>query len=111
MSKFLEIINPSDEAFIDAEDKEAACLAVAIFSNGRYSIEGMMPVFLFGGSDEWFKNEFNRKVDESFEFVGNKRVSDALRTVKMNGERTSMNDIVKRAHNFADHIDKQENIT
>lgn len=103
---FKEIINPSDKAFINVQDKEAACLAIALMSEGRYGIEETLSIFLFGGSDDWFIKEFGRNVEESFEHVGKHRISKALRTVRLDGERTSLNDIVERAINLADLIEK-----
>lgn len=66
-----ELINPSDPYTFIAESKEVAALTVFCISTayGAKSKDGNeeIPVFLFGGSKEWYKEEFHRTPDEGLE--------------------------------------------
>lgn len=104
-----EISNPSDYATIDCTDKIAASIAIVIMGQGHYGIiddegdEGM-PIFLFGGHDEWFKGKFGKSFEEAIETTGISRIADALDTIQLDGKRTSMNDFTARAHRLAKEL-------
>jgi hypothetical protein len=105
----LEISNLSDKATIDCSDRVAACLAVVVLSGGAYGIidddgNNGMPIFLFGGHDEWFQKEFGNTFKETLKEVGNNRIADALDTVQLVYERTSLNDFTKTAHIMAEKL-------
>ena len=58
-----EIINPSDSYSIDYPDWEVAAFAGVILGQGQYGLRGIdndheLPIFLFGGHEEWVKSEF-----------------------------------------------------
>lgn len=66
-----ELINPSDPYTFLAENKEVAALTVFCLSTiyGAKSQGGNeeIPVFILGGSEEWYKNEFHRTPDEGLQ--------------------------------------------
>lgn len=66
-----ELINPSDPYTFLAENKEVAALVVFSLSTmyGAKSQDGKeeIPIFMFGGGKEWYKNEFGRTPDEGLE--------------------------------------------
>ncbi len=107
MTKF-EIINPSDKAYIEGEFL-TCCLAVLLLADGHYGLEEVegertMPVFLFGGAKEWFKGEFN--IDGIAPALADNRraIKEALHSVYLAGERTSMTDLRRRAHQLAERM-------
>lgn len=62
-----EIINPSDPYTMEAPDLEIAACAVCLLGSGQYGLKelsgdksGHVPVFLFGGHDEWFSKQFGK---------------------------------------------------
>ncbi len=66
-----ELINPSDPYTFEAKDRETAALAVFLLSTsyGAHCLteereEDDVPVFLFGGSKEWYLDTFKRTPDE-----------------------------------------------
>lgn len=68
---FYELINPSDPYTFEAKDRETAALAVFLLSTsyGAHCLteereEDDVPVFLFGGSKEWYQDTFKRTPDE-----------------------------------------------
>lgn len=110
-----EISNPSDYCTMKARDLEVAAVAVCILGNGAYGLDGIgkdegkgVPIFLFGGHDEWFKEKFGRTLDESETLMESKpaELADCLESVsyRQGRERTSMNDIRGRAHSLAKHL-------
>ncbi|MFI2810174.1 hypothetical protein [Microbulbifer sp. JSM ZJ756] len=101
-----EISNPSDKATIDCSDREAACLAVLILGQGKYGIiddEGDqgMPIFVFGGVEEWIEDTFGKSIEQFQESVSHARLAAALESVQLEGVRSSMNDFTGRAHQYA----------
>ena len=97
-----------------APDLEIAALAVIIIGGGKYALEGigddaglLVPMFLFGGHEEWFTENFGFGFKESAEHVFTNRSEDlaiTLESVAVDGERTSMNDIAGRAKSIAEAI-------
>ena len=107
-----EISNPSDKAFIESDDFEMACLATCILGAGYYGLnevggEKSMPIFLLGGSEIFFKREFNKSFSESLTGADKNKLASVLETVSLAGERTSLNDIVKSAQSLAKSLKKQ----
>lgn len=76
-----ELINPSDPYTFLAENKEIATLTVFCLSTlyGAKSQDGKeeIPLFLFGGSKEWYINEFGRTPDEGLK-AEKEKVANAL---------------------------------
>ncbi len=62
-----ELINPSDQITFTAESHELACIAVGLIGEGKYGateLEGAgasVPLWLFGGTDQYFQTTFGRK--------------------------------------------------
>ena len=98
-----EIINPSDKAFIEGEFLPC-CLATVLFGRGQYALKQIdgdleMPLFLFGKDpDGWFTKTFGKNLKEAFDSVPKKEVGEALLSVKLFEERTSLNDFTRYAH-------------
>lgn len=66
-----ELINPSDTYTFLAENKEVAALTVFCIST-MYGAQSQdrneeIPVFILGGSKEWYENEFHRTPDEGLQ--------------------------------------------
>jgi oligoribonuclease NrnB/cAMP/cGMP phosphodiesterase (DHH superfamily) len=102
-----EISNPSDQVFIDCDNFEATCLAVVMLGEGQYGLEGIdndrkMPVFLFGGHDEFFLETFGKDFEGSLNAMPHTELVKAFDGVYMEHERTSLNDIVGRAKQLAE---------
>lgn len=58
-----EIVNPSDAYTMVADDFKVAAAACLLLGQGAYSIHNAdrsedMPLFLFGGADEWVEKTF-----------------------------------------------------
>lgn len=105
-----DLINPSDAYHFDADDLETAAVMVCVLGNGKYGAKQLggdagVPVFLFGGHDEWFTKNFSRTFEESADHVmANKRqaLADCFASVRLSGgRRSSINDIGGAAHNIA----------
>lgn len=99
-----EISNPSDRATIDYTDPLATCLAVVLLGRGRYGIREEMPTFFMGGHDEWFTETFGMSLQMAFDQTDKSRIAAALDTVQLEGERTSLNDIVGHAKDIAERL-------
>lgn len=105
----LEISNPSDKATIDCSNLIAAHLAILILAGGRYGIiddDGTngMPIFLFGGHDEFFQDRHGLTVGNALEKVGLNEIAKALDSIELEGDRTSLNDFTGRAKEIAEQL-------
>lgn len=128
-----ELINPNDPYTFIAKDYETAVLTVFLISTmyGANSKDGEddIPIFLFGGSREWYKRQFNRTPDEGLSakkhqvvdslesfmygsFEDRKRYQAALNAItdadkkeqfvrEWQDGRSSLNNIGGYAHNLA----------
>ena len=107
MMKF-EIINPSDKAFLESDDFKTACISSILVTahHGLKQVDGEleMPPFLFGGVDEWWNDKFNESFETSLKNIDKKEIVKVLKSFQLNGERTSLRDFVKYAHELADRI-------
>ncbi len=131
-----ELINPSDPYTFIAPDKEVAALVVFTISTlyGAKSKDGLeeIPVFIFGGSAEWYQGEFGRTPDEGLadrrkqvagalesfmygHFEDRKRYEAALKAItdlerldqfkaEWQDGHSSLNDIGTYAHEMAKRI-------
>ena len=64
----LEIINPSDAVTIEADDIVAAGLCTILICSGKCGLENengesVMPIFLFGGANDWLKEKGVTDID------------------------------------------------
>lgn len=131
-----ELINPSDPYTFFAQNEEVASLIVLCL-NTMYGAKSKdetieIPIFMFGGSEEWYFEKFNRTPDEGLEihkkavkegldsfmygsFKDRERYELALSLIddedkkeefkeKWNDARSSFNDIGTYAHKLAKKI-------
>jgi hypothetical protein len=106
-----EIINPSDEVFIEHDNKKAISLAIVLLGEGWYGakeVDGDFEVPLFAGND-FFKNHFGMLAQQAYDTMDISKLIEAFRSVHMDHERTSVNDIVKSAHSIADQLEQKMN--
>ncbi len=108
------LINPSDAYTFEAEDMEVAAVMVCLLGDGKYGADEIgkgasngnhVPVFLFGGHDEWFVRKFGMNFEDTGRHCLDHRrgaLADAFASVTLtNPPRSSMNDIGGRAHALA----------
>lgn len=85
-----ELINPSDPYTFLAETKEIAALTVFVLSTAygakSESGEDEIPVFILGGSKEWYLEQFGRTPDEGLE-AEKRRVAEALQSFMLGNFR------------------------
>jgi hypothetical protein len=106
-----EIINPSDECYLEAPDDKTAIAAGLILGEGRYGLKSedrtttVLPVLFFGGAKEFLKEAFGGE-DEYGHFIATNYgpIGKALLSVGLPRERTSMNDISARAHRIGTRL-------
>lgn len=133
-----EISNPSDEYTIEAEDWSVACVTGLILGRGNYGLTEVdgdheMPLFLFGGLEEWTEEEFGIPLEEFMASVDKLKIANCLNSIVVGnranytlglGDKTgeeadafwevwhdlncsSMNDIGSYARNYAANLIKQ----
>jgi hypothetical protein len=113
-----EIINPSDPYTMEAEDLEIAAVAVSFLGAGRYALQGIgkdagtdVPIFLFGGHDEWFAEKFGMDFDATSTHVLDHRaeaLATALDSVTLGrAERSSLNNIKATAQALSNAVRKR----
>jgi hypothetical protein len=89
-----DLINPSDACLMISDDFEAAAVAICLLGEGKYSLEQLdanplatpleVPMFLFGGHEEWFKKTFGHDFETSAKIYRDdklKALTDALDSV------------------------------
>ena len=106
-----ELINPSDAIFYDAPDAVHSAMATALLSsayggNCLENSEHSSPIFLLGGASEWIEEKSGLTPDEFIE-KNAQTLHDTLKSFRYEGERTSLNRIVDRAHEYASAIQKK----
>ena len=83
-----ELINPSDKYTFLAADYETATLAVFCLgpAYGAKPKDGGedVPIFLFGGAVEWYKEQFGHTPDDGLDEKG-QAVADALASMMLGG--------------------------
>jgi hypothetical protein len=112
-----EIINPSDKCFLIAKSHAAAMTAVAIIGEGAYGVTCLDAEFnsglgLFGdfpesaykaaGIDPPNAATMMNRLEEIQEW--NDEVAEVLKSVHLSGARSSLNDIVRHAHRYAEAL-------
>lgn len=108
-----EIINPSDKAFMEASGLKVAAIAVTLVGNGMYALrevdgDAHVPMFMLGGAEEWFQEHFDMGVQESYDSLSDGDLCRTLMSVELAGDRSSLNDIVKKAHGLAERFTEKE---
>jgi len=115
-----EIINPSDEAYIEGDFKTCV-LATLLFGEGKYGLvevddnlqqkeSGLeMPLFLLGyGLDEWLKKQFGKTLKQLLDETSKEDIGKALLSVHLVRERSSLNDFTSYANSLGKRMLKQE---
>lgn len=118
-----ELINPSDPYTFIAENKEIAALVVFSLSTmyGAVSQDGKeeIPLFMFGGAQEWYINEFGRNPDDGLE-ANQKEVAFALSSFmyghfedrrRYEAALNAITDEVKKEQFIAEWQDSRSSIT
>lgn len=82
------ISNPSDPVTLKSDDHLLVALATCILGRGKYAAEEIggerkVPFFLFGGSDDWFKDTFNQSFEEAFTAADQEKLADVLDTAAL----------------------------
>lgn len=105
----LEIINPSDECYLDTDDIEAAAFATMVIGRGAYGLRDesgkhYCPIMIFGGdvNTEWnanFGHDFDKYTLDTAEDYD--RTAAAMETFTMPRERSSLNDIGEAFKRYA----------
>ena len=109
-----EIINPSDPYTMEADDLRVAAVAVCLLGNGKYGLDALgedrdkgnnVPVFIFGGHDEWFEPRFGATYEDTAKQVLEQRTDALARAFDsvtlLRAERSSMNNIGAKAKELA----------
>lgn len=104
-----ELVNPSDPYTFTAPNLETAALAVVLLGRGRYGAKSLdggkdVPIFLLGGHDEWFTENFGRTVQESLDHIAHEAIAACLDTLAIDGERSSLNNIGEGAKLLAEAL-------
>ena len=108
-----EIINPSDKCFISSENKQIAKFCCMLLGEGKYGLENAetgeeaFPIYLFGMSEQTIIEELGESI-ESFFAHHKKEIADCLKTFEYASERTSLNNIGKRAELYYKKIIEKE---
>lgn len=81
-----EIANPSDPYTMEAKDFQTACVAACILGEGKLGLteiggDHSMPVFIFGGHDEWFTENFGKDFKTTMEETSKKDIAEALESI------------------------------
>lgn len=109
-----EIGNPSDQCFVEADDKMIAAACILFLGNGQYfctefpsgtSIPGTF--FAMGGSPEvTWEREFGIGFEEFISRIGTRvKMKACFASFRYKTERSSMNNIGLRAQKFAATIE------
>lgn len=86
-----EIINPSDPYTMRAESFQEAAVAICLLGEGRYGLQEIdgeheVPIFLFGGANEWFTKTFGHDVEDCYKRADWSRIADVLGSVTIGSE-------------------------
>ncbi|MDH7551838.1 hypothetical protein [Stenotrophomonas geniculata] len=104
-----KIINPSDPYHLTADDLVLAAIAACLLGHGKYALEATdgsegVPLFLFGGHDEWFAAQGAGSFDAALTAATGQRaeaLAEVLESVTIVGTRSSLNDIGEAAARLA----------
>lgn len=104
-----KIISPSDPYHLTADDLVLAAIAACLLGHGKYALEATdgsegVPLFLFGGHDEWFAAQGAGSFDEALTAATGQRaeaLAKVLESVSIVGTRSSLNDIGEAAARLA----------
>lgn len=102
-----EIINPSDECYLEHSDRRVAIAACLVLGRGKYGLKDpsgniVCPIVAFGGAELFLIEIYGGK--EGFaDFLdsNSEELAIALETVALQRERTSLNNIQEAAMELA----------
>lgn len=81
-----KLVNPSDPYTFEADNDETAALVIFMLSTayGAHTESGetRVPIFIFGGAEEWYKEKFGRNVEEGIA-AKRKQVAEALNSMQL----------------------------
>ena len=109
----MEIKNPSDKYYLESDDLEASCFVTMFISEGKYALadedgKELMPLFMFGGFEEFWKEKFGHSAEEFMESEGvDKRLVAVCDSFSYESERSSLNNIGKAIKSFGDALRKR----
>jgi len=94
-----EIINPSDKVYITAEDDLIAKIVCYYLGNGTYMLKNDKGELLTGFLDP----NFGIEDEDVAKYISShsREIADVFDSLSYESERTSMNDIGKRAYAYA----------
>lgn len=104
-----EIINPSDKCFISSDNERVAKFCCLLLGNGMYGLENtetketVFPIYLFGMSEKVKIEEFGEPL-ELFLDNNRKQIAECFKSFEYASERTSINNIGKRARIFYEKL-------
>ncbi|MFH1422721.1 MAG: hypothetical protein ABIH42_08440 [Planctomycetota bacterium] len=104
-----EIINPSDRCFVEGDDFKTVCIAVIVLGDGKYGLRQVdgdlhMPPVIFAHG--WFKDTFNQTEAEAISQIEPLSLLPIFKTVKLAGERSSLNDIAGLAEEYVKMLER-----
>lgn len=78
-----EISNPSDPVTVKGADLAAVAIATFMLGQGKYGAheldgERQVPIFLFGGSEEWCSATFGMSVEQLLDNTDRSAIADVL---------------------------------
>lgn len=116
MNKY-EIINPSDKAYIHAEDFKTASVSILVALGSQYGLkereseeaEELPPLFnLRGGGNfvnQFFEEKFGKTFREVYEETDTEDIVKCLKSAELAGDRTSLNNFTKGCQEVAETIE------
>lgn len=109
---YFEIVNPSDAYTISGEDVEAAILACVYLGNGKYALrdekdEQQCPLFLFGGTDDYFQHRFKMTLEQFMKSISLDRLATALESVTI-GSIASNRELDELLSHITDEVEREK---
>ena len=105
-----EVMQPSDKCFIEGTDFKTVCIATILLGEGKYGLrradgqpDSSMPPIIFAKG--WFLERFGQKIEDAIKIIDKKALIDVLKTVRLEGDRSSLNDIIGRAEGWVKDLE------
>lgn len=110
-----EIVNPSDPYTLEAPSLDVAAVACSFLGEGKYGLKALdsdasndVPIFLFGGHDEWFLEKSSLNYEDTADHVihtKREELATCLDSVRLGqARRSSLNNIKARAQALSNAI-------
>ena len=107
-----EIINPSDKCYITSENEKVACFCNLLLGGGMYALDREDGESADGIHFGYSKEILDEDYEGDFEKFGEshaKEIADCFASFEYAYERTSLNNLGKRAEQFEKIFRKKEN--